>query len=273
MNTKRIALLAGAGDLPKKIANILNKNNVPFVLIFFHGISSSEGYPAVMSESFSLGKIGMILSFLKKQNVGELILSGYFSKPTFKQLAPDFKGAQWLARLAMKKGDNDYLSLLAELIEKEGLSITNPDHLVGKELFLSEGVHTKTKPNKEHMRAFERARDVLRCLSPADVGQAVVVEGNDVIAIEAAEGTLKLIRRSAPYIKSSQGILVKMSKTDQDLRLDRPTIGMKTIQAAYESHLAGIFVEANVTYVLDQEPMIEFANRHKMFIQAMHQFS
>ena len=53
----------------------------------------------------------------------------------------------------------------------------------------------------------------------------------EVIGIEAAQGTDNLIKQSFPYIKDvNEGVLIKMIKSQQDLRADLPTIGLKTVR-------------------------------------------
>lgn len=273
MTHKRLGLLAGAGALPQTIAYNLHVLGVPFSLVNFDGISSPEGYPDVPSRSFPLGKVGSIFAHLKEQDVENLIISGYFPKPTLKDLQPDWTAARWMAHLAFARGDNHYLTELAGLIEAEGFHIQNPDVYLAGCLTFQSGAHTKRKPTKAHLRSIERAREVMTFMSPADVGQALVVQGQTVIAIEAVEGTNALIQRSQQYLKSGGGVLVKMCKSKQDMRLDRPTIGLATLQLAHEVGLDGIAVDAEHTYVLEKQEMIDYANQHKLFLIAIDPLS
>lgn len=269
MTPKPLGLIAGSGALPQAIAHELQRKNIPFVMTFFEGISTTEGYPQGIAKTFALGKVGGVVAFLKDNHVQDLLISGYFPKPKLTTLRPDIKAAQWLAKLAFARGDNDYLTVLARLIEAEGLNIVNPDAYLENALTLPEGVATKTKPRKQHWNSLQRAQQVLQYLSPADVGQALIVEEQTVVAIEAAEGTNAMIERSTPYLHSGDGVMAKMCKAHQDLRLDRPTIGLQTLKAIHEAGLAGIFIDAQRSYVLDKQAVIDYANENKIFLAAV----
>ena len=72
-------------------------------------------------------------------------------------------------------------------------------------------------------------------LGQLDVGQAVIVQQGLVLGMEGIEGTDELIKRCGGYKrKGSGGVLVKLRKPQQDMRIDLPTIGVKTIENAYK---------------------------------------
>ena len=65
------------------------------------------------------------------------------------------------------------------------------------------------------------------------------------------------------------GVLLKFPKQNQDLRVDLPTIGIKTINKCVKIGLNGIIVQANQNIFLDNKKCIDLANRNKMFISAI----
>jgi len=111
---------------------------------------------------------------------------------------------------------------------------------------------------------------VLAALGPFDVGQSVVVDRGWVVAVEAAEGTDAMLARCAELrrgrVKRPSGVLVKTPKPGQELRVDMPTIGTRTVEAAAESQLAGIAAEAGATLVADPDEMIAAADRLRLFV-------
>ena len=84
---------------------------------------------------------------------------------------------------------------------------------------------------------------VARALGLLDIGQGAVVARQYVLAVEAAEGTDAMLRRCRDLnnwgFKSRKGVLVKAPKPGQDLRLDMPVIGPRTVELASEAGLAG----------------------------------
>ena len=61
---------------------------------------------------------------------------------------------------------------------------------------------------------------------------------------------------------------MKFPKKKQDLRVDLPTIGLKTIKQSKTAGLKGIVIKSKQHVFLDKKSCIQFANKNKMFIKA-----
>ncbi|MAR63819.1 MAG: hypothetical protein CMP43_02320 [Rickettsiales bacterium] len=93
------------------------------------------------------------------------------------------------------------------------------------------------------------------------------MQQGSVVAIEAAQGTDNLIKQSYPYIKNiKQAVLVKMIKSKQDIRVDLPTVGMKTVKKIKKYSLRGIAYSSNLTVILEKSKVIDFCDRNKIFL-------
>jgi hypothetical protein len=117
---------------------------------------------------------------------------------------------------------------------------------------------------------------LLRAIGPFDVGQAVVVADNHVLAVEAADGTDEMLDHVAEMrrkgrIHSSGGVLVKAPKLSQDRRIDLPTIGPRTIEGAARAGLAGIAVVAQDAILAEPDRMTQVADRERIFIVGIRQ--
>ena len=75
-----------------------------------------------------------------------------------------------------------------------------------------------------------------------------------------------LFRSSRSKKFRNTGVLVKFPKKKQDLRIDLPTIGLKTIKQCKTAGLKGIVVKSKQHVFLDKNECISFANKNKMFI-------
>ena len=62
------------------------------------------------------------------------------------------------------------------------------------------------------------------------------------------------------------GFQLNFQKKKQDLRVDLPTIGLKTIKQSKTAGLKGIVVKSKQHIFLDKNKCINFANKNKMFI-------
>ena len=140
-----------------------------------------------------------------------------------------------------------------------------------EEIFEKTGIQTKTKPSKSDEADIKRAIEVSHVIGTQDIGASVVVD-KQVIAVEAAEGTARMLDRVVEMRKNkrrSGGVFAKMTKPGQDLRIDIPAIGVDTVRAVAAAKLHGIIVNAKTCFVIDREAVISAANKAKIFIKAI----
>ena len=101
-------------------------------------------------------------------------------------------------------------------------------------------------------------------LNNLDHIQAVIVKDNTILAIEDRHGTKKMLSK---LNKKSEGILIKLPKKKQDLRIDLPTIGLQTLKDCKKYGLKGIVLRSKKNIFLDKAKCINFANKNKIFIK------
>jgi DUF1009 family protein len=114
---------------------------------------------------------------------------------------------------------------------------------------------------------------LLNATSPFDIGQAVIVAENQVLAVEGPEGTDRMLARVAELRRNGRirsaagtGVLVKAVKIGQDHRIDLPSIGPQTVEMAGAAGLAGLAVVAGSTIVAEPERIAAVADRAKVFV-------
>ena len=103
-----------------------------------------------------------------------------------------------------------------------------------------------------------------------DIGQTVVVQNKMMLAVEAIEGTDKAIERGSKLAnKIKAAVVVKVSKPSQDKRFDIPTVGLRTLKTMKRFGANVLAIEAGETFIVEEEKMIEFANKNKMVVVAV----
>ena len=160
---------------------------------------------------------------------------------------------------------------LNKALEKRGFEIVAAQDVAPDLTFQTPGVQTKTKPSARDKRDIERAIDVSHTIGAADIGASVVVD-KQVIAVEAAEGTAKMLERVVDMRKTkkkSSGVFAKMTKPGQDLRIDIPAIGVDTVNAVAAAKLRGIIVNTKTCFVVNKPAVIKQANKLGIFIIAI----
>ena len=266
----KLAILCGGGQVPLKVAASAAAAGRDFVVLALRG-QTEPGIEAFPHEWLRIGEVGRLFKLLGNHDCRELVIVGHVLRPDFKTIRFDLGGMMNLPRiLAMMMGGDDHLlSSMIRFIEERGPRIVGA-HEIAPELVLGEGAGGRRKPGRQDMRDIALGRRVLAALGPFDVGQSVVVDRGWVVAVEAAEGTDAMLARCAELrrgrVKRPSGVLVKTPKPGQELRVDMPTIGTRTVEAAAESQLAGIAAEAGATLVADPDEMIAAADRLRLFV-------
>ena len=263
-----LGIIAGKGDLVRETIEACQKQSRPFFILGVEGQTDKalvEGHPQGWID---IGEVGKALSFFKDNHVREMVMVGRFRRPSLTEIRPDWQGAQWMTRLMGRVlGDDSLLRAVIQLFEEEGVKVVSPESIIGATLLMPKGAVGKVPPSSLHLEDIARGRDLLKTLSPHDVGQAVVIQQGIVLGIEAIEGTNDLIRRcGALKRQGSAPVLIKMCKRGQETRVDRPVVGPTTLEYALEAGFAGIALEAEGVIALSLARMIEHADEKGLFI-------
>ena len=260
-----IGLFFGETDFPNEILKKIKKKNINYLIIDF---SKSKRYKSFRkSYSVSIGQFGKIINILKENNCKKVLFAGKVAKPNFSKLKLDFKGIYYIPRIikASKLGDAAILKEIIKILAQNKIKTENSLKF-NPELALKKGNYSKIKPNKEDMYDIQKGIKTLNNLGQYNFSQGVVVRNKKLISIEGKDGTKKMLKNSISKKFRNHGIMVKFPKKKQDLRVDLPTIGLKTLQQCKTAGLKGIVVKNKLNVFLDKDKCIDFANKNKMFI-------
>jgi len=272
-NQPKLGIIAGGGDLPKRIARACQEKSRDFYILAIKGQTNLETVQNVSHDWIQPGAIGKGIKLLKENSVQELIMVGYYKRPSWKELRLDLVGAKWLAKYVYKIGNDDgILRLIVQEFENEGFDVIGVDKILGGKEMAPEGVIRKHKPSKEDWVSINRGFEVLTVLGKVDIGQSIVVQEGTVVGIEAMEGTDQLmIRCQGLHPAGSGAILIKMAKPFQDTRVDMPVIGVKTIETAVRSGIKGIAVQSGHVIILEPEKVSALADKAGIFLIGVSQ--
>ena len=266
----KLGIVAGGGKLPGLLARCaLDQGREVFVLAL-----ERQADPSVVTPFdhawVRLGAAGTALDRLRREKVEEIVLAGPVRRPSMIELLPDRRSARILATGILDRGDDGLLTAIIRILEQEeGYRVIGIQDILGG-ILAPDGVLTAREPDSREETDIARGIAVLEGLETSDVGQAVSVQQGLVLAVEAAEGTDALIERSGSLRRPGPGpVLVKFSKSGQDLRADQPTIGPRTAAACIEAGFSGVAVEAGKSLIVDRDEVVEMADRHGMFLKGL----
>jgi DUF1009 family protein len=269
----KLGLIAGGGALPVAVAARCEAEGRPVFVVRLAGFADVHlaRYPGLEA---GMAEFGRILSALKKAGCTAVCFAGTVSRPDFRTLKPDLKGAALMPGIiaAATRGDDALLRKILSVFEGEGYAIEGADDILGGET-LQVGALGAVRPTEEQLSDLRKALHVAEKSGELDVGQGAVVCHGLVLAVEAQEGTDAMLARVAGLpsdlrgsARERKGALGKAPKPIQDMRVDMPVIGARTVEMAAAAGLAGVGGVAGRLILIDRAGLIEAADRLGLFV-------
>ena len=263
-----IGLIFGDTDFPNEILKKIKKKKINYLIIDLSKLKKFK--KDKKSYSVSIGQFGKIIDILKVNNCKKVLFAGKVNKPNFSKLKLDLKGIYYISRIikASKLGDVAILKEIIKILGRNKIKTVNSLKF-NPELTLKKGNYSKIKPNNQDKIDIQKAIKTLNNLGQYNFSQGVVVRNKKVVAIEGKAGTKKTLKKSKSKKFKNHGVLVKFPKKKQDLRVDLPTIGFKTLKQSKSAGLKGVVVKSKRNVFLDKKKCINYANKNKLFIKAI----
>lgn len=272
-----LGLIAGEGELPKLVARNARREGRRVATVAIRGFAD----PALreMSDRFcwrGVVQLGRWIRALRRAGCREVVMVGRVRKSEM------FAGPRWLQWLqyvpdwtsirvwyfhARDRRNDTLLCAVADELGRNGLTLVDSTRYI-PEALAAEGVLTPFEPPRIVLEDAAFAWPIIKQIAGLDVGQSIAVKEREVIAVEAIEGTDRLIARTGELCPQGGWTLVKVAKPNQDMRFDVPTIGPNTIENLKKARAIGLVVEAGKTIMLEQARLLELAARYRISVVA-----
>ena len=268
-----VAIVCGSGSLPIEAARELRRAGREAFLVGLVGSAGRdiEAFPHLWVR---LGEVGKVLAALKARSVEELAFLGAVTRPDLSDLLPDWGAIVRAGEIAklFRGGDDALLRAVARLFEGEGFRIVGPREFAPG-LLAPKGEIVAPYPDEDARADIAFGARLLAATSPFDIGQGAVVSAERALAVEAAEGTDRMLARVAELraggrlrLKGRAGVFVKAAKRGQDVRLDLPAVGPATIAAAKRAQLQGLAIAAGEVLIADRPVFLKAAQEAGLFV-------
>ena len=271
-----LGLIAGQGELPLLVARNARAAGRRVATVAIRGWADPR--LRELSDGFcwrGVVQLGRWIRALRAAGCREVVLAGgvrkadMFAGPRWRQwlrYAPDLTSIRvWYFRARDKRNDT-LLRAVAEELGRRGLTLIDSTRYI-PEALAEEGLLTPggARPAREAPAGVRADADfawpLIKRIGELDIGQSIAVKEREVLAVEAIEGTDRLIARAGELCPQGGWTLIKVAKPNQDLRFDVPTIGPRTIENLSAARAAGLVVEAGKTILLEKARTLELARR------------
>jgi DUF1009 family protein len=270
----RLAIVAGSGRLPLYVAEAARSRDDEPYIFAIRGESTAD-WSTFDHTDLGIGDISGLKRISAEKQVDRIVLSGGVRvRPAWNEIRLNL-GTIWrlpkLVSTLMHGGDNLVLTTAIGLLEGDGRRVIGAQD-IAPGLVAELGPLGKHAPDRQAEVDITISIEAARRLGELDIGQGVIAVGGRVVALEGPEGTDSMIGRinelrTRERISATRpGVLVKLCKPSQDLRVDLPSAGLSTIHNAHAAGLSGIALEAGRSLLLDRQEVIDFADRNGMFV-------
>ena len=147
---------------------------------------------------------------------------------------------------------------------RERIRITDPTPFIASS-FSQEGILTGPKPSPDSEKDIAFGWEIAKNIADSDIGQTVIVKDKSVVAVEGIEGTDEAIKRGG-RLAGKGTVVVKVSRSFQDARIDLPAVGLNTVKSLVEAGSKALCFEAQRIPFFQKKDAISLADDNKVSI-------
>ena len=275
-----IGLVAGWGSFPVQVAQSLIREGRRVCCIAIRGHASTDLESICDHVTWSgVGRLGGHIRYFRRNGVQQVTMAGKLFKADIlyqgsvwlrhfpdltciRTLGPVLLGRQRDAR------DDSLLTAVTNAYGRSGMEVIAATDFA-PELLVKAGRLAGPKLKQQQTSDAEAGWQVAKQMGGMDIGQTITIKDGTVIAVEAIEGTDACIERTGELCRRGGWTLVKVSKPQQDMRFDVPTIGPQTVQKVAQANGKAIAIEADKTILVESEATLKLASKLGISIIAM----
>jgi DUF1009 family protein len=258
-----LGLIAGNGSFPFLVLRAARQLGHDVCVIAIEG----EAFPALEALAHEhgaavhwirLGDLQRCIDTLRGAGVSRAVMAGQVKHvKIFTDVAPDALMQRVMAALPAANTDA-LIAGVAVALQQHGISLIDSTALL-VDLLARSGVLTSRGPDDAMRQDFAFGYRMADAIAGLDIGQTVVVKDRAVVAVEAMEGTDRVIARAGKLAGAGTRV-VKVAKPKQDMRFDVPVVGVATIEAMTAAGADGLSIDAGRTLILDGDRFLDAAN-------------
>ena len=269
LKKKSLGLILGGGQLTQTLIKNCKKNKIKFYIISIDDDFNLNNIKPDIKINYN--NLGDIFGYLKKKNINQVVFLGSIKKIPLLKIRPNLITIIYLLKIIFlyNRGDGKLIDKIIKIFESKNINILDP------RIFLKDNLCSKKFNNLIKFKKFLNIRKIKEYFNMAknfgstDKGQAIIICDGNIVLEEDANGTDYLIK-SFKFIKQYKfSCLVKVSKPQQDIRVDLPTIGPKTIENMVLAGINAIIVEHQKTFIESPKTTFSIINKNNILFYAV----
>jgi DUF1009 family protein len=258
MNKKidSLALIGGDNELPLLAYNSIKKKFKNFIYIDISRSNKKKLLDKKFVHHLKIFELEKCISLLSLNNITQICFLGSINRPDFSKLKLDNVLSKYINSIlaASKQGDGNILDSIINIFELEGYTSNSFIDIFPNEYLLD---RSYLSLSASEIKDVNKGISLLNTLSEYDNAQSCVISNGYILAIEAVEGTDKMLSRINSIKRKisrniAEGALIKLPKTKQSLKIDLPTVGPNTLKLMYKNKLNVLGVSKNSTIVVEK---------------------
>jgi len=264
----QLGIIAGSGEFPFLVLKEAQKSGYRCIIAGIKGeAETSLQEKAEVFEWFDVDEISNLIFFFKNSGVREAVFAGKVDhRIIYKKEKLGYNSMRIQQAQCKNRTPAVLLEAVIDLLAKEGFEIKNPMLFLSSSL-CEEGVLTKTKPSHAIEEDIDFGWKIAKNIADSDIGQTVIIKDKAVVAIEGMEGTDEAIKRGG-QLAGKGTVVVKVTRSTQDFRVDLPAIGLNTMKSLVEAGSKALCFEAQKMPFFQKEKAVSLANVYKISIIA-----
>jgi len=265
---RTVGIIAGEGIFPFLVARGAKAAGMRVVAVGLNGSVRPELAEEVDAyKTVGLVRLGQWVRWLRKFGADETIMVGrvrkvqLYQRSTYFKYIPDLRTLRIFLKLVWRdKRDQTLLQTIANELAAEGFPLSDSTKYCTDQL-ATPGVMGKRQPTDAQWADIKFGYELCSTISRMQIGQAIAIADQNVIAVEAIEGTDAMIGRAGTLCRRGGWTLIKVANTHADMRVDVPTVGQQTIEKLHAARGGCLVLTPGKTILLEKPKVLELADK------------
>ena len=259
-----ICLVAGSGDIAYEAAKSISLQKRLSKIILLNSNSKINKHFKSLVTNFNIKDLNKIIDFIKSNQIKNLLIIGYVPLPPLNEIKLSIKDKILLSKDIFLNNISDQSKILKNFLNKKNFTILSQKKFLKDNLVKRDDEIIFMK----HYRLIQKFRDNSKNIDQLfnnSISQSLIMNGNEILAIEDIFGTDYLINRLKKVYKKYNNLLfIKSKKLNQIDEIDFPVIGLNTIKLLKKYNYKVICLYHNKILINNKTEFMKFLKNNSI---------